>query len=43
MGFQNFELFSIDWVFVFQVYLVLVVFGQPKVILVDADGLLVLE
>jgi hypothetical protein len=40
MGFQNFELISIDWVFIFQVYLVLVVFGQPKV---DADGLLVLE
>jgi hypothetical protein len=43
MGLRNFELFSVDWVFVFEVDPILVVFGQSQVIFVQADGVLVLE
>jgi hypothetical protein len=43
MRLGDFELFMIDVFIVFEVNLVLVVFGQPEVILVDADGLLVFE
>ena len=43
VGLRNFELFSVDWVFVFEVDPMLVVFGQSQVIFVQADGILVLE
>jgi hypothetical protein len=41
--FQNFELFPVDWISIFQVNFVFVVFGQPQIILVNANGLLVVE
>jgi hypothetical protein len=43
MGLQNFELFSVDRVFVFEVDPMPVVFGQSQVVFVHADGTLVLE
>ena len=38
---RNFELLPIDGILIFQVDFVFVISGQPQVILVDADGLLV--
>ncbi len=43
VGLRNFELFSVDRVFVFEVDPMFVVFGQSQVVCVYADGILVLE
>jgi hypothetical protein len=43
MSLGNFELFSVDRVFIFEVDPMLVVSGQSQVIFVYADGILVLE
>ncbi len=43
MSLRNFELFSVYRIFIFEMDLVFVVPGQPQVVLVHADGILVLE
>ncbi len=43
MSLRYFEFFLIDWFVIFEVNSVLVIFCQPKVIFVEADGLLMLE
>jgi len=43
MGLRNFELFPIYWTLIFEMNLVSIVLGQPQIIFVQADGLLVLE
>ncbi len=42
MSLWDFELFPVYQILVFQVDFVFVISGQPQVIFVDADGLLVL-
>jgi hypothetical protein len=43
MGLRDFQLFTIYWVFVFEMKIMPVVPGQPQVVFVQADGILVLE
>jgi hypothetical protein len=43
MGLRNFELFPIYWILIFEMNLVLIVPGQPQIVFVQADCLLVLE
>jgi hypothetical protein len=43
VGLRYFELFSIDRILVLEVDFVFVVPGQPEIVLVQADGILVLE
>jgi hypothetical protein len=37
------ELLLVDWIICFEVDSVMVVFGKPKAILVNSDGILVLK
>jgi len=39
----NFKVFPVHWIIIFEMDFVFVVSGQPQVIPVDADGLLVFE
>jgi hypothetical protein len=43
MSLRDLELFSVDQVFIFEMNPVSVIPGQPQVILVHDDGILVLE
>jgi len=43
VDFRDFELFSIYWVLIFEMDFMSIVLGQPQVIFVQADGLLMLE
>jgi hypothetical protein len=43
MSLRDFELFSVDRVLIFEMDSMLVIPGQPQVVFVHADGILVLE
>jgi hypothetical protein len=43
MSLRDLELFLVEWVLIFEMNLVFIVPGQPQVILVHADGILVLK
>jgi hypothetical protein len=43
MGLRDFKLFAIHWIFVLEINFMLIVPGQPQVVFVQADSILVLE
>jgi hypothetical protein len=40
---RNFELLPVGWILIFEMDPVLVILGQPQVIFVQANGILMLE